>query len=297
MIIVPPIKCQGIKTRLVSSIRAHLPEGSFARWIEPFCGSGVAALNIQPAQAILADKNHHIIALYRSIQQKVITAGVVKRYLQQSGAQLQQGGQDFYNAVRDRFNASGDPLDFLFLNRACFNGVMRFNRRGEFNVPFGHKPERFRPAYVTKIVNQVSRFQDVVTRLDWQFEALDFRETIAKASADDVLYVDPPYAGRHADYFTAWSEQDELDLVDALRKTPARFLLSTWHHNQYRINPSIDKHWQRAPFHIRLFKHFYHVGPTEARRGEMTEALISNYPFPALATSDPVYFQVSLLGD
>ncbi|MCC7207249.1 MAG: Dam family site-specific DNA-(adenine-N6)-methyltransferase [Anaerolineae bacterium] len=297
MIIVPPIKCQGIKTRLVSSIRAHLPEGDFVRWIEPFCGSGVVALNVQPARAILADKNRHIIALYRAIQQKSITPGVVREYLQQSGERLQQDGQDFYNVVRNRFNTTGDSLDFLFLNRACFNGVMRFNRRGEFNVPFGHKPERFRPAYVTKIANQVGRFQDVVTRLDWRFDVADFRETIAKATADDFLYIDPPYAGRHSDYFTAWNEQDERDLVEALQKTPARFLLSTWHHNQYRSNPSIEEHWQRAPFHTRLFKHFYHVGPTEARRGEMTEALISNYRFPALAESDPVYHQISLFGD
>jgi DNA adenine methylase len=59
---------------------------------------------------------------------------------------LKKGGQDYYLEVRKRFNEFGNPLDFLFLNRSCFNGIMRFNSKGGYNVPFGHKPERFAQA-------------------------------------------------------------------------------------------------------------------------------------------------------
>jgi DNA adenine methylase len=280
MIVVPPIKCQGIKTKLVPAIRNSVPPAMSGRWIEPFCGSGVVALNIQPERAILADKNPHIILFYKSVQDGSISPGSVRQYLQQAGEQLRQYGQAYYNEVRARFNKQGDPLDFLFLNRACFNGVIRFNRDGAFNVPFGHKPDRFRPAYVTKIVNQVRKFQTVATHLDWRFEVADFRQAIAWAKEGDFIYADPPYFGRHTDYYASWSETDEKDLVSALQATPARFLLSTWHHNQHRTNLGLTRSWQSEAFTVRLVEHFYHVGSSEARRGEMTEALISNYPLP-----------------
>ncbi len=282
MIFVPPIKCQGIKTKLVPTIKASLPKPIEGLWIEPFCGSGVVALNVQPENAILADKNKHIIQFYQQIQQGSITPGGVRQYLEQAGEHLRQHGQTYYNEVRARFNQYGDSLDFLFLNRACFNGVMRFNRRGEFNVPFGHKPERFRPAYVTKIVNQVRKFQAIVTRLNWRFEVADFRETLAHLHENDFVYVDPPYSGRHADYYTTWGETDDTALFSTLQTAPARFLLSTWHHNQYRVNPAISHYWQSDAFQMRLIEHFYHVGSHESQRGEMLEALIGNYPLPEL---------------
>src|SRR5437868_14833385 len=104
------------------------------------------------------------------------------------------------NSIRERFNANPTSLDFLFLNRSCFNGVMRFNRQGKFNVPYGHKPERFAQAYVTKITNQIRRIAEAMSSLDWQFSAADFRQTLAVAAPGDFVYVDPPYAGRHVDY-------------------------------------------------------------------------------------------------
>ncbi len=280
MTLVPPIKCQGIKTKLVPTIQECLPREISGRWIEPFCGSCVVALNVQPKSAVLADKNQHIIRFYQHIQLGIITPSGVRQYLEDGGEQLRRHGQTYYNEVRARFNEQGDSLDFLFLNRACFNGVMRFNRRGAFNVPFGHKPERFRPAYVTKIVNQTRKFQVVATRLDWRFEVADFREIIASACEGDFIYVDPPYLGRHTDYYTSWGEADENALIGLLQTTPAHFLLSTWHHNQHRANLAIAQSWQTEPFSMRLVEHFYHVGPSEAQRGEMTEALISNYPLP-----------------
>src|SRR6185503_4484665 len=114
-------------------------------------------LNMRPERALLSDTNRHIIQFYRHIQAGIITPGSVRDYLERANTQLRRHGEDYYYEVRSRFNREGGSLDFLFLNRACFNGVMRFNRKGEFNVPFGHKPERFAQAYITKITNQIKR--------------------------------------------------------------------------------------------------------------------------------------------
>jgi DNA adenine methylase len=180
--------------------------------------------------------------------------------------------------VRARFNEAPTPLDFLFLNRSCFNGVIRFNRKGKFNVPYCHKPERFAQAYVTKITNQVRQIAQILSTVDWTFEVRDFRETLAQAQSGDFVYADPPYAGRHVDYFNSWSDSDEAALGATLGSLPCDFLLSTWHSNEFRRNSAIDLVWSRGDFHMLKREHFYHVGSSENLRHPMIEALISNFP-------------------
>jgi DNA adenine methylase len=275
---VPPIKCQGIKTKLVGEILKVAQSTRFKRWIEPFCGSCVVALNVQPKKALLTDSNIHIIRLYQEIQSGKITPPLAKAFLVEEGEKLKTQGEPFYYAVRERFNASPTSLDFLFLNRSCFNGVMRFNRSGKFNVPYGHKPERFAQAYVTKITNQIRRISEVISGSDWTFTAADFRQTLLAAKPGDLIYADPPYAGRHVDYFNSWSEADELELSQLLKRLPCNFILSTWHSNEFRKNHLIDQNWSDFQYHLLLREHYYHVGSSESLRHPMIEALITNFP-------------------
>lgn len=281
--LVPPIKCQGIKTKLVEEIRQLATNNPFTRWVEPFCGSGVVSLNVQPPRALLCDSNFHIINLYRDIQQRRLDAVIVKEFLSAQGAILLAKGEDYFYEVRERFNLVPNSLDFLFLNRSCFNGVMRFNRKGRFNVPFCRKPERFAPAYVTKISNQVKSIATVISNSDWEFRAADFRETLKLTSYGDLVYVDPPYAGRHVDYFNGWTDRDESDLSDALAMLPCGFILSTWHSNEFRTNLSLEKNWNADRFHVFTKTHFYHVGSSEDLRHPMIEALVTNFPAKRLA--------------
>ena len=158
---------------------------------------------------------------------RVRLTAIVREHLRMEGDLLAERGSDHYYYVRDRFNDNPTSLDFLFLNRSCFNGVMRFNSKGRFNVPFCKKPERFRQAYVTKIANQVSHLESVMQECDWHFETADWRECLAQATEDDFVYADPPYAGRHTDYFSTWNEQQEVQLLCELRQLPCGFALST----------------------------------------------------------------------
>lgn len=286
-VLVPPIKCQGIKTKLVTEIAAlagKLPRG---RWVEPFCGSCAVALNVQPKKALLCDTNVHIIQFYKDIQTQRVTPATVREFLEREGDALRKGGDEYYYSVRDRFNSSPNSHDFLFLNRSCFNGVMRFNQSGKFNVPFCRKPQRFSRAYITKIVNQVRSISKVLAVAEWEFRASDFRETLATVGESDFVYADPPYAGRHVDYFNRWSDKDEQALTAHLSTLPCRFLLSTWHSNQFRTNDQVEQNWSSPKYHIFLQSHYYHVGASEDNRHEMLEALVTNYPheYPVEPTS------------
>ena len=275
--LVPPLKCQGIKTKLVPTIQEIANGRQFSRWVEPFCGSCVVALNVQPKKALLCDTNPHIIQLYRDIQSGRITPASVKSFLTEEGVKLKSQGEPYYYIVRERFNATPNSLDFLFLNRSCFNGVMRFNRSGKFNVPYCHKPERFAQAYVTKITNQVRQISQVISAADWTFEVQGFRDTLAQTEAGDFVYADPPYAGRHVDYFNSWSDVDEDNLASQLSMLPCDFMLSTWHSNEFRTNTAIERNWADPRFHLLMREHYYHVGSTEELRHPMIEALITNF--------------------
>ena len=276
--LIPPLKCQGIKTRLAGEIGRLARTQRFKRWVEPFCGSCVVALNLQPKRALLCDSNVHIIRLYQDIQRGKLTPGVAKAFLDDQGEKLRAEGEACYYGVRERFNTRPSSLDFLFLNRSCFNGVIRFNRRGKFNVPYGHKPGRFAQAYVTKIVNQIRRITEVLSASEWTFGTADFRATLADAKPGDLVYADPPYAGRHVDYFNSLSERDETELAGLLKGIPCAFILSTWHSNEFRTNNLIERNWNEPHFQVLTREHFYHVGSTEDLRHRMIEALITNFP-------------------
>lgn len=271
-VIIPPVKCQGIKTKLVKFILANIRWEGKGRWIEPFLGSGVVLFNVQPERAIVNDINPHIIGLYRKIHAGELTPPMVKEYLTIEGKKLLAQGEEYYYQVRERFNQTADSLDFIFLNRSCFNGVMRFNRKGAFNVPFCRKPERFRPALVTKIVNQVAEIQSIMRGKDWEFRVGDWRDCLKQVNRDDFIYLDPPYIGRHTDYYDQWSEQDAIDLARVTQALPCGFALSMWKENRYRSNDHISQYW--GEMFQTTFTHFYHVGSTESLRNSMEEALL-----------------------
>lgn len=274
-VLVPPIKCQGIKTKIVPLIRYHVSDPEKGRWIEPFMGSGVVGMNICSARALFTDINPHIIAFYDAIKREIITPASTRAFLEHEGNLLREKGEAHYYSVRKRFNEKGNPFDFLFLSRSCFNGMIRFNKKGNFNVPFCRKPERFASAYVTKIVNQVARFSELVHFNSWEFKNIDFEDAISCSSEADFIYCDPPYIGRHVDYFNSWSISDEERLYRCLLKTKAKFILSTWHSNKYRKNEYIDSIWSQ--FHLVTKEHFYHVGAKEDNRNAMLEALVMNF--------------------
>ncbi|MBK8037766.1 MAG: Dam family site-specific DNA-(adenine-N6)-methyltransferase [Verrucomicrobiaceae bacterium] len=275
-VVTPPLKSQGIKTKLVPWIKELAPAFQ-GRWIEPFLGTGVVALNSGSKQALLGDINPHIIRLYQAIQSGEITPAITRQFLEKEGAILSQSDEDGYvhfRHVRDRFNTSHEPLDLLFLSRAGFNGMMRFNRKGAWNIPFCKKPGRFAPAYITKIVNQVEDAAKII-HPGWKFVSSDFESILAQAGPDDLIYCDPPYLGRHVDYFSNWTEDDERRLAALLAATPAKFILSTWHHNDYRKNEAIPAYWSQ--FNVVTRDHFYHTGGKLENRRSVVEALIFNF--------------------
>lgn len=274
-VFVPPIKTQGIKTKLVGFITENIKVPENAIWYEPFMGSGVVGFNVEPRRAVFSDINPHVISLYQSIQTGKINHNIVRKYLEQEGELLRQEDDNHYYKVRERFNQYHDPLDFLFLNRSNFNGMIRFNRLGAYNVPYGHKRERFSKAYITKIVNQVKRLEELILNHEWEFRCSAFEDTVSQVQAGDFVYCDPPYIGRHVDYYDRWGTEQETALHNNLVSSGARFMVSTWDHNGYRTNEYVETIW--GDCYKVTVEHYYHVGGSVVNRHPMVEALLMNY--------------------
>lgn len=281
-VIVPPIKSQGIKTQLVDWINDLVSRSgiqSNANWFEPFFGTGVVGFNSKlKGTHVVGDTNPHIIALYNAIKEGNITSQSMRAYLEHESDLLssaEENGYAYYRVVKERFNKEHNSYDFVFLSRAGFNGMMRFNKKGEWNIPFCKKPNRFAPAYITKICNQIDNVSRVIKTKVWSFNNCQFEEIISRAQKGDIIYCDPPYYGRYVDYYNGWTEKDEEKLYKLLKNTNANFILSTWHHNQYRSNDMIDKYW--GQFNVTTREHFYHGGGKIENRHEMIEALVYNF--------------------
>jgi DNA adenine methylase len=274
-VLVPPIKSQGIKTKLVPWIKSVIPADFTGTWVEPFMGTGVVAFNVAPRHAILCDTNPHLINFYTAIAERKITPEIVAAYLKEEGCKLLEKGESHYYYIRDRFNANHSPLDFLFINRSGFNGMIRFNRKGGFNIPFCRKPNRFAQAYITKICNQIAWVAKTIQANEFIFKCQSFSDTITQSSVDDIIYCDPPYIDRHVDYYNGWDEGSEYDLFEKLQESRGRFILSTWHHNDYRENEYVKSLWSK--YKVLTRPHFYHVGGKEDNRNPVTEALVTNF--------------------
>jgi DNA adenine methylase len=186
---------------------------------------------------------------------------------------LKTEGEHYY-AVSNRFNEEGIPLDFLFLSRSCFNGMMRFNKKGGYNVPFCKKPNRFAQSLVTKITNQVENISQIIEQGDYEFKLQDFNQTLSELKSTDLVYSDPPYIGRHVDYFDSWTEEEEIVLNQGLANSNCKFILSTWLSNKYRTNDYVFSVWKDC--NVATKEHFYHVGGKETNRNAVYEALLSN---------------------
>lgn len=110
---------------------------------------------------------------------------------------------------------------------------------------------------------------------EFTFKCQDFIKTIEEASPSDIIYCDPPYIDRHVDYYNGWDDSHERGLFNKLSDFKGRFILSTWHHNDYRVNEYVKNLWSEHSVLTR--EHFYHVGGKEENRNPVMEALVTNF--------------------
>jgi DNA adenine methylase len=194
----------------------HLIPRDYDRYVEPFLGSGAIFFALRPAEALLSDLNPDLINCYRAIRD-------VPNTIAERLAEHQRLHDKAYY-YETRAAKPDDPIEraawFIYLNRTCWNGLYRVNRKNEFNVPIGTKTSVVLP---TDDFLRASRILSNVEILNQ-----DFEETLDAVGDGDFVFVDPPYTVKHNlngflkynDKIFSWA--DQLRLRDAVLRAAAR---------------------------------------------------------------------------
>lgn len=178
------LKWPGGKGSIINEIKQHLPEGK--RLIEPFVGAGNVFINTDYDDYILNDINGDLIGFYEALKNPANHPDFINHL---EDLFIDGNEESLYYHRRDKFNdplcASRKPALFLYLNRHCYNGMCRYNQKGEFNVPYG----KYKKTYFPR--NELALFAEKLQKAE--LICGDFERVIDMAVAGDVVYCDPPY--------------------------------------------------------------------------------------------------------
>ncbi len=201
----PFLKWPGGKRWLVT-YHPDVFELPFKRYIEPFLGSGAVFFHLQPEKAILSDVNDELINTYKAIKDDYKS---VERFLRFH--QKYHTKEHYYEVRRScPRNLFKKAARIIYLNRTCWNGLYRVNKKGKFNVPIGTK---------NKVLLDEDDFKSVSALLDSCIvEVSDFEKTINIAEDGDLVFVDPPYTVIHTnngfmrynEKLFSWDDQQRL---------------------------------------------------------------------------------------
>jgi DNA adenine methylase len=269
----PFVKWAGGKGRLLSQLRPLLPsQAPRMRHVEPFVGGGALFFSRQPKRALLTDINPALVGTYVAIRDDV--SGVIDA-LRDLAA---RHSKERYYAVRDRYNrgpritTAKRAAMFIYLNKTCFNGLHRVNRKGEFNVPVGSykKP---------RILNEDGLKAASALLQGAQLRCAPFEALLEDAKPGDFIYFDPPYEPVSATAsFTSYAsdgfgreDQTRLrDVYKALDRRGCKLMLSN------SDVPFIRELY--ADFRIDTVAAPRAINCNASKRGRVSEVVVRNYP-------------------
>jgi DNA adenine methylase len=260
----PFLKWAGNKYQIIERIKAVLPKGS--RLLEPFVGSGAVFLNTDYDQYLLTDANKDLIQLYQHVKLHGTTfiKDCQNFFIPENNVE-----QVFYE-LRSQFNTTTDPylksLLFVYLNKHCFNGLCRYNSKGEFNTPFGkHK----KPYFSEKEMLHFYQRAQYAT-----FEHMDFLAIMNSAKVGDIVYCDPPYVplSKTANFTNygakGFDEQQQILLAKTAEQLAARNITVIISNHDTELTRQL---YQTAIIHSFPVQRF--ISSDGANRNKATEVL------------------------
>ena len=209
----PIMKWAGGKTQMLSDIMPKIPK-KYGKYIEPFIGGGALFFALNPDKAIIADRNPELINMYQQVADNVETViSYLKKY--------KNTKEDFYE-VRSldwlKLKKEEAAARMIYLNKTCFNGLYRVNKKGQFNVPFGkYKAPNFCDEEVLYAASDVLKKATI--------ECGDYLSVLKKyAEPGDFIFLDPPYLpiSEYSDFKRYTKEQfyeeDHIELAKEVKR-------------------------------------------------------------------------------
>jgi DNA adenine methylase len=224
----PLVKYRGGKSKEIPNIINHIPKFS-GRYIEPFFGGGALYFYLEPKEAIINDINSKLMAFYKGVKLDYNLLRneldeIEKTYLlnrrqfeelksKTPDLRVHDKNETLYYEIRDMFNdltekRFSDALLYFFINKTAYSGMIRYNAKGEFNVPYG-RYANLNTSLVTKA------HSDLLTRTE--ILNYDYKQVFDLANEDDFMFLDPPYDCVFSDYGNAeykdgFNERNHIEL-------------------------------------------------------------------------------------
>lgn len=262
----PFLKWAGGKGRLLGQYQGFFPK-RFNRYYEPFVGAGAVFFHLAPTHAVLSDTNPDLVACYQVLKNDVDALVELLR--------MYRHDKDFYYHVRaldvTELNQVQRAARMIFLNKTCFNGLWRVNRRGNFNVPFGDYKN-------PKILDEENLRAVSAALQHVEIEQQPFDGVLEVARKGDFVYMDPPYHPvSSTSSFTSYSvddfkPEDQRRLADtyrALSERGCKVMLSN------SDVPFIRELY--ADFRIEQVWAARAINRDASKRGAVSEVVVLNY--------------------
>ena len=237
----PLLKYRGGKSKEIPYLEKHIPKFS-GRYIEPFFGGGALFFYLEPKQAIINDINSKLMSFYKGVKldfsslQKELSK-IEKTYRvnrikfeelkgKTPNLRVDDNNETLYYQIRDMFNdlatkKYSDALLYFFINKTSYSGMIRYNSKGEFNVPYG-RYANFNTSLVTIAHSQLLANTEIYN--------LDYKDIFKMAKEDDFMFLDPPYDCIFSDYGNAeykdgFNETNHIALAKAYKQLKCKALM------------------------------------------------------------------------
>jgi DNA adenine methylase len=237
----PLVKYRGGKSKEIPNLIKHIPQFS-GRYIEPFFGGGALFFHLEPKKAIINDINSKLMTFYLGVKdnfetlktelseiEKIYTINR-KRFEELKSKtpdkRVDDENEPLYYQLRDMFNdltekKYSDALIYFFINKTAYSGMIRYNAKGDFNVPYG-RYSNLNTSLVTKAHSKLLSNTEIFN--------FDYSDIFSMADENDFIFLDPPYDCVFSDYGNiehkdGFNERNHIELARQYRQLKCKALM------------------------------------------------------------------------
>ena len=276
-----PLNYTGGKSKLLPQILPLFPD-KVGTFIDLFCGGCNVGSNVNADKVIYNDYMSQIIELFKNWKDTNLGDTIQYIETQIEKFNLSKQNQEGFLELRKQYNEYRDIRDLFVLVAYAFNHQIRFNSKGEYNMPFGKDRSEYNKNMKTNLINFITRIQEQnSTFLNKSFDELNVEEF----TKDTFIYADPPYLITVASYNEngGWNEQMEYKLLEYLDKCTEngiKFALSNVLEMNDKSNDILKKWAQEKGYNIHHLNYTYgncNYHKLDKTVGLTDEVLITNY--------------------
>ena len=276
-----PLNYTGGKTKLLPQILPLFPD-KVGTFVDLFCGGCNVGSNVNADKVIYNDYMSQIIELFKNWKDTNLEDTIQYIETQIEKFNLSKQNQEGFLELRKQYNEYRDIRDLFVLVAYAFNHQIRFNSKGEYNMPFGKDRSEYNKNMKTNLINFITRIQGQdSTFLNKSFDELNVEEF----TKDTFVYADPPYLITVASYNEngGWNEQMEYKLLEYLDKCTEngiKFALSNVLEMNDKSNDILKKWAQEKGYNIHHLNYTYgncNYHKLDKTVGLTDEVLITNY--------------------